>query len=87
MASSTSPKPTATDRARGAVLVASGRATAATLVLSSALDLVDASRAAGDLQVSDIARERLSRLVLEASATVNAIRRELEALLNDPTSP
>lgn len=84
---STSPRPTATDRARSAVLVASGRATAASVVLSSALDMVDAARAAGDLQVSDLARERLSRLVLEGSATVNAIRRELEALLNDPTSP
>lgn len=78
-------KPAATStpisRATAAVHVAAGRATAANVVIVSALDMVDAARAAGDLVVTDIARERLSRLMLEVSAKTNEFRRELEGLL------
>lgn len=70
-----------TGRARDVILVAVGRATAANVVVVSALDTLEAARAAGDVQMSDMARERLSRLMLEVSAKTNEFRRELEEIL------
>lgn len=69
-----------TDRAIAALNVISGRASAARPVMSSALELLDASRAIGEVTVPDIARERLARLLLEVAAKVNEFQREIEAL-------
>lgn len=74
---------TRTSRARDFVLMASGRASAANAAFVSALDLLDSARAGGDLVMSDLARERLSRLMLEVSAKTNEFRRELEELIGE----
>lgn len=72
--------PTRPERAVAALNVIAGRASAARPVMSSALELLDASRAIGEVRVPEIARERLARLLLEVAAKVNEFQREIEAL-------
>ena len=69
------------NRARAALLMASGRVTGASEIMLSALAMVDTVRREGDAQISDVARERLGRLALEVSAKTNEFRRELEELM------
>ena len=72
MANSQPTTQTRTDRAVAALNVAVGRVGGARAVLSSALELLDASRAMGEVTVPDIARERLGRLLLEVAAKTSA---------------
>ena len=80
MPSSPLTSPTPSDRAVTALNVIIGRTGGARAVLSSALELLDASRAIGEVTVSDVARERLGRLMLEMAAKTCEFQAEIEAL-------
>jgi len=75
--------PTKPERAVTALNVISGRASAARPVLSSALELLDASRAMGEVKISDVARERLGRLLLEVAAKTSEFQATVEALRSE----
>lgn len=72
--------PMKSERAIAALNVIAGRASGARAVLASALDLLDASRAMGEVTVTDVVRERLSRLLLETAAKAIEFQREIETL-------
>lgn len=80
MAISQSISPMTSERALAALNVIAGRASGARAVLSSALELIDASRATGEIKVSIEARERLARLLLEAASKAIDFQRAIEAL-------
>ena len=80
MASFPSTTPMTSDRAAAALNAIAGRASGARVVLSSALELLDGSRASGEIAVSNVARERLGRLLLEVAAKTNEFQRVIEEL-------
>jgi hypothetical protein len=80
MPSSPLTTPMPIDRAVTSLNVIAGRASGARAVLSSAMELLDACRARGEVKVSDLARERLGRILLEVAAKTSEFQAELEAL-------
>lgn len=67
-------------RAVAALNVIAGRASGARAVLSSALELIDASSAMGEIKVPLDVRDRLARLLLEAASKAIDFQSAIEAL-------
>lgn len=69
------------ERALAALNVIAGRASGARAVLSSALELIDASSAMmGEIKVPLDMRDRLARLLLKAASKAIDFQRAIEAL-------
>lgn len=67
-------------RSVAALNVIAGRASGARAVLSSALELIDASSRMGEIKVPLDVRDRLARLLLEAASKAIDFQRAIEAL-------